>query len=442
MDISQVIDAGRWSAYQKSVLAITALAIVLDGFSNQALALAIPQLTRQWHVARDDFKWILVAGFIGMSVGTALFGMIGDRVGRRPTLIGCVLLFGVPTATIALIGGLPVLALLRFVAGLGLGGCLPNATALLAEVTPTRSRNIGVTSGILGIPIGGMIGGVVGAGLLPIYGWPVLFLVGGGMSIAVALVMTSMLPESPLFLARRPDRREDLARIMRRFGNPIDPHHRFVDSDAAPKAKGSVNLLFATVYRRDTVALWTAMFFSLFAAYGVLNWLPSILGEAGYSPTMTSASLTYFNIGGVPAALIGAACFNRFGSKASLLVMAGGSILATIWLGLIPLDPRGSSASFTLALILQGVFMNGMQTTMYALAAFVYPTDIRGAGVGWAVGVGRIGATVSPLVWAALLKAQGPAGFFFGIAGALAITFVGLALVRRHVPVAAREGGA
>ncbi len=433
--VGRLIDEGPWGAYQKAALVIAALAVILDGFDNQILSLAIPALIKDWGVVRDDFKWVLVVGFAGMAVGTPLFGMIGDRIGRRPTLIGCVTLFAAVTLAIAFVNGVPPLYLLRFLGGLGLGGAMPNAAALLAEVAPLRRRSIGVTAGIVGIPVGGTIAGLMAAQLLPLYGWRSLFLLGGAMPIVIALIMVVFLPESPRFLARRPHRSKELARTLRRMGREVDaddPVFQKVDEEKIQKV--SLGTLFASGYRRDTVGLWCAMIFNLTSVYGVVNWLPAILGEAGYPSSVTSNGLTVFNLGGVVAALAAAFCFSFFGSRKTLLFMAAGAVLASIGLSMTPLDPATDKTRLMVLLALQGGFLNGVQTLMYALGAFVYATDVRAAGVGWAVGVGRLGAIVSPLIGAALLARLGFSGFFMGIGLTMALSFASIALIVRHVP--------
>jgi len=432
--VGRLIDEGPWGAYQKAALVIAAMAVILDGFDNQILSLAIPALIKEGGVTRVDFKWVLVTGFAGMALGTALFGMIGDKKGRRPTLIGCVSLFAAATLAIAFVDGVPPLYILRFLGGLGLGGAMPNATALLAEVAPMRRRSIGVTAGIVGIPLGGTIAGFVAAELLPQYGWTSLFLVGGVLPIAIAIIMAIALPESPRFLARRPHRSKQLARTLQRMGRDVDaddPVFQKVEEEKIQKV--SLGTLFASGYRRDTVGLWGAMFFTLTSVYGVVNWLPAILGEAGYAPGMTSTGLLVFNLGGVVAALSAAFCFSIFGSRKTLLVMAAGAVAASIGLGMTPLDPAADKTQLLVLLTLQGGFLNGVQTMMYALGAFVYATDVRAAGVGWAVGIGRLGAIVSPLIGAALLKALGFSGFFQGIALTMALSFISIAIISRHV---------
>jgi AAHS family 4-hydroxybenzoate transporter-like MFS transporter len=433
-DISRVIDEGAWSSVQIAAVVIAALAIVLDGFANQALALSIPGMAKMWHVTPRDFKWVQVAGYAGQMIGTIGFGMVGDRIGRRPTLILCVLLFALPTIGIAFAHDMGPLYPLRLIGGLGLGGCMPNAAALLAELTPARYRPMAVTSGIVGIPLGGTLGGFL-AQWVPGDQWPNLYLIAGAVPIAIAAIMFFALPESPRYLATRENRKADLVKLMARFGIPIDPNLPAVDSLSKPAhVKVGVGALFSPAYLQDTVGLWGAMFFTLLSVYGVINYLPSILAGAHYPGSMTGTGLFWFNVGGIVAALGGAACFNRFGSKLSLAVLAVGAIAASAWLYFIPLDPTQSPTLLLTALFLQGGFINAVQTTMYALAAFVYPTEMRGAGVGWAVGFGRIGSIVSPLVGVYLMDAAGPHGFLGGFGITMTISLICLLSIRKHMP--------
>jgi AAHS family 4-hydroxybenzoate transporter-like MFS transporter len=436
VDISRAIDAGKWSNFQKLAIIIAAMAIILDGFANQALALSIPMLIKMWHVTREDFKWVQVVGYAGMAVGTIAFGIIGDKWGRRNTLMTCVLLFAVPTVLIAFVDNVPVLYPLRFIGGLGLGGCMPNATALLAELTPAKNRSIAVTCGIVGIPVGGTLGGYI-ASFVPAEHWQNLYLLSGAVPIVIAVIMFFVLPESPRYLAVRPERRGDLDKLMAKFGNPIPAGSEVIDNaDNVGKAKVKVSIgsLFAGDFRWDSIGLWGAMFFTLLSVYGVINWLPTILAQAHYPGSLTGSSLFWFNVGGVVAALSGAACFNRFGSKMALIVMAGGAVLASLWISIIPLDPTQSATTLLVAIALQGGLINGVQTVMYTLAAFVYPTEMRSAGIGWAVGVGRLGSIISPLVGIYLLDAAGPHGFFVGFAVTMACTLASILLIRRHMP--------
>lgn len=433
-DVSQVIDNGVWSAFQKATVIVGALAIVLDGFANQVLPLSIPMMVKMWGVARSDFQWVQAAGYAGMMIGTITFGMLGDRIGRKPTLIAGVLLFAVPTIAIALTHGLGPLYLLRFIGGMGLGGCMPNAAALTAEVTPARARPVAVSLSIAGIPAGGMIGGFIAA-RVPAEHWPTLYYLAGLAPLTIAVLMIAVLPESPRFLAVRPHRKADLVKLMARFDNPIDPNLPAVDSlERQAKAKVKMTDLFSKDYARDTTFLWGTTFFTLLSVFGVINWLPSILGQARYPGAMSGGAMMWFNLGGVVASMAAAAGFNRFGSKACLMTLAGGAVAASVALAFIPLDPAASPLPLLTALTLQGACINGVQTTVYALAAFVYVTEMRGAGIGWAVGIGRIGSIVSPVVGNALLEAFGPHGFFLGFGAAMFVSLACLALITHHMP--------
>jgi AAHS family 4-hydroxybenzoate transporter-like MFS transporter len=435
-DISRTIDEGAWSRYQILAVFIAALAIILDGFANQALPASIPMLIKMWGVKRDVFNIVSILGYAGMMLGTIVFGIVGDKAGRRPTLMVGVLLFALPTIAISLLGkgDTTSMAALRFIGGMGLGGCMPNAAALLAELTPARYRPMAVTSGIVGIPIGGTLGGFL-ASAVPAEHWQNLYLMAGLIPVAIAVIMFFVLPESPRYLAVREGRKADLVKLMAKFGNPIDPNLPAVDSlDKPAKIKVGVGALFSKEYFQDTVGLWGAMFFTLLSVYGVINWLPAILGAAHYPGPMTGTGLMWFNIGGIVAALGGAACFNRFGSKLSLAVLCVGAIASSAWLYTIPLDPTANPTTLLAALCLQGGFINAVQTTMYALAAFVYVTEMRGAGVGWAVGFGRIGSIVSPMVGSYLIDAFGPHAFFGGFGVTMCISLLSLMLIRKHMP--------
>src|SRR6185436_8762134 len=178
-DVGAILDEGEWSGYQKLLVAATALTIVLDGLDNQLLAVATPALMREWAVPRSAFASVIASGMVGMMIGGAIGGYIGDRVGRRVALLGSVISFGALTLLASLAGSVTMLAALRFLAGLGLGGAMPNAAALSSEYVPIRHRAFAVTLTIVCIPLGGTLAGLTGAQILPSYGWRTLFVVGG-----------------------------------------------------------------------------------------------------------------------------------------------------------------------------------------------------------------------------------------------------------------------
>ena len=210
-DVGSLLDDGHWSGYQKLLVGATALTIILDGLDNQLLGAAVPALMSEWGLPRPAFASVLAAGMIGMMIGGFIGGYIGDRIGRRLALLGSVVWFGLLTVLVAFADGVTTLIALRFVAGLGLGGAMPNAAALASEYVPLRRRPFAVTMTIVCIPLGGTLAGFTGALILPSYGWRALFLVGGILPLVLAAVLWKVLPESPRFLARQRARWPELA---------------------------------------------------------------------------------------------------------------------------------------------------------------------------------------------------------------------------------------
>ena len=164
IDVGALLDEARWSTYQKLLIVATASTIILDGLDNQLLGAAVPAMMREWTLKSPAFVPVQTAGMIGMMIGGAIGGVIGDRLGRRIALIGSVITFGVLTVFVSLSGGIGMLTALRFFAGLGLGGAMPNAAALSSEYVPIRQRPFAVTLTIVCIPLGGSLAGLVGPG--------------------------------------------------------------------------------------------------------------------------------------------------------------------------------------------------------------------------------------------------------------------------------------
>jgi AAHS family 4-hydroxybenzoate transporter-like MFS transporter len=179
LDVAAAIDDGAFTNYQKFVIAATASMIVLDGMDGQLLANAIPSMTREWNLPRTAFATASAAAPFGMMLGGVLGGMLSDRIGRKTALLGMVLVFAVPTLAAAFVNTIPMLTLARFVAGIGLGGAMPNAAALVAEFAPLGQRPLAITATIVCIPLGGFLGGLIAGQIVPIYGWRSLFVIGG-----------------------------------------------------------------------------------------------------------------------------------------------------------------------------------------------------------------------------------------------------------------------
>mgnify|MGYP006268322329 FL=1 len=434
IDAQALLDRGAWSGYQKLLIVATALTIILDGVDNQLLPNAIPTLIREWGHTRAEFTDALAIGPFGMMLGGLLGGYLGDRWGRRPALLASVLAFGAFTGALAFVHSIGVLAVLRFLAGLGLGGAMPNAATLSSEYVPVRNRPLAVTLTIVSIPLGGAIAGEVAALVIPTHGWRILFASGGLVSIGVGAALWWLLPESPTFLARHPQRWADLRHVLRKAGHVISDDVAFIAREQSQAASGSFVRLLSREFARDTVALWTAFFFGLMTYYVVVLLLPALLtgADLGFSQPTASRALAMWNYGGVVAAILGAVAMQRVGSQVAMLSMAGAAVVCGVALSVLPLDPARTT-TFLVLIALAGAFVNGVQTTMYALAAHIYPADVRSTGVGTAVAIGRIGNVLAAYAGSLAIDRGGPPGFFLTWSGFMLVVVLALAAVTRHV---------
>jgi MFS transporter, AAHS family, 4-hydroxybenzoate transporter len=433
IDVGSLLDQGRWSGYQKLLVVGTALAIILDGLDNQLLAAALPAIMREWSLPRAAFATVLASGMVGMMVGGATGGFIGDRIGRRGTLLGSVAAFGVLTVLVSFANGVAVLSVMRFLAGLGLGGAMPNAAALSSEYVPVRHRPFAVTLTIVCIPLGGTLAGLMGAQILPRFGWRMLFLVGGAVPLVLAAVLVSVLPESPRFLARQVTRWPELAALLRRLGHDVPDDTAFADAREKTVVRPSPRELLVPEFRRDTLALCASFFFCLLSVYIGTNWVPSMLTTAGFGAAVAGYGLTAFNLGGVVGAILGAILIGRHGSRATMLTMSAGAVAGAALLANVSIGAQSPLAVLAM-LAWTGGLINAVQTTMYALAAHAYPTGIRATGVGTAVAFGRIGGVVSPYAGAWALESGGPSLLFGVIAVTMTVVSAALASVRNHIP--------
>jgi AAHS family 4-hydroxybenzoate transporter-like MFS transporter len=433
VDIGQLLDRGRWGGYQTWLIFLTAVTIIFDGIDNQLLGISIPMIMKEWTVARAAFAPVVSLGYVGMMMGGAGGGLAGDRFGRRTALLGSMVVFGAMTLGAAFVPSVGALAALRLLAGIGLGGALPNAATLAAEYMPLKRRPLAVTIAIVCVPLGATLAGILGIRALPAVGWRMLFILGGVVPIVAAALLMLVMPESPRYLARHPARWPELVRLLRRMGHSQDDDTSFVDPREHVATRAPLSALFMRDIRGDTFALWGSFFFCLLAVYLGFSWLPAMLTGAGFTPAIASTGITAFNLGGVVGAITGGLVISRVGSRAAMLTMAAGAIAGAVTLSRMTIAPAESLITLLVMLTLTGGLINAVQTTMYALATNVYPSAVRATGVGTAVAVGRLGAILSGYAGAWALEYRGSVSYFVMMGAAMAMCFVALALVGRHV---------
>jgi len=406
MSGSSVEAATLWSWRSRGVLLLLALAILFDGVDNQVLGLVAPAILAEWQLDKGVFAPVLAVGQFGMMIGTLLGGLWGDRVGRKQALMCCVFLFGATTLAMSFVGTVEALFVLRLAAGIGMGGALPNAAALAAECTPARYRVLAVTTTIVCIPLGGVVGGALASEVLPTQGWRAMMQWAGVLPLALLLLLWRGLPNDV----------------------PRDP----MPVTASTEVVGQIRGLLSRDRRHDTLALWCAFGFCLMAIYASFSWLPTMLVETGRDIAEASRGLMYFNLGGVITALLAASLMTRYGSRRPFALMAGiAAALSMIFL-LSDIDSAPTELLLVVLALLGGC-INGVQTTLYALAAHLYPASIRATGIGAASSIGRLGGVSSAFFGAALLTAFGGAGFFVLLLVAMCVTLASLLVLRNHI---------
>lgn len=418
---------------------LASLAMILDGFDGQLIGFAIPAIIKDWGVPREAFSIAVATGLFGMAIGSMIAGYIADRIGRRLLLVCSVFLFGGATMLIGFAADVQGIALIRFFAGLGIGAALPCASTMTAEYTPQRLRTLAVTTTIICYPLGGMLAGLFAAQILPVFGWRSLFLVGGAIPMAYAVVLFFSLAESPRYLARVQRRWDELRALLARMSVDVPSGAGFHDGhdEAAGQQRGSLAALFTPERLRDTVGIWICFFATLLSIYSAFSWLPTMLTAEGLSPKLAGMGLTAYNLGGVIGAITCALVISRFGSRWPMMAFALLSAVSAF--ALKGIDITQHTETFLLGLGVHGLFINAVNCTAYALAAHLYPTFVRATGIASALSFGRFGAILSSFVGASVITAGGADAYLNLLGGAMLFSLLGLALVSNHVAPQARR---
>ncbi len=353
-------------------------------------------------------------------------------------LLASVFLFGAATLACAAAPGIPALTLYRFCTGIGLGGAVPNALALMAELTPARRRTMAVSAAVLGVPVGGMLGAGIAGVVLPAWGWQAMFVIGGGLPVLAAAVIYFLLPESPRFLALHPRRHPELLHLLHRLTGkpPRSGTNMSIERSSAGPSIPSVHLVSRSLLR-DTLGLWLVFATNMFVIYTFFSWSPVILGSLGLPLLESVRGSMVFNVAGLAGGALVAFIIARAGTRwpAAALALVGAGSLASLGLMLnkVSMTHSVDTRVVMTAIGFAGFSMIGIQTAAYRLSTHIYPTPVRASGVGWAAGLGRLGGILSSLTAGWLLKKFLAAGLFEILAGVVLFTFAGLLLINSHL---------
>jgi AAHS family 4-hydroxybenzoate transporter-like MFS transporter len=402
----------RLGGLQFRVAALCALVQMCDGYDVNSVGWAVPSLIREWHLPPSTFAMAFLWSSIGIMVGALLAGPIGDRFGRRPLLLGSLTIFGIASLLSAVVGSLSALSLLRFFTGVGIAGGFSGAAALSGDYAPHRLRATMIMVTFTGAPLGGFLGGQLVALLLAQWGWRMIFVLGGIFPLALVPVLALWLPESPRFLATKKKLSLRNATLLQRLDIAS------AQSDAIDVARGNpIWMLFGRGYALQTVLLWIIFFCSLLNLFLFAYWMPTVLNLIGISPAQAVFMASLRELGAIFAVLYLGLAIDRIGPERALAIhyAAGAVFIAVIALFALPY--------FVLCVVifLAGMTIIGSQTGVNGACGKLYPARMRTSGIGWALGIGRLGGIVAPVLGGYLLAVGLPPTRMFLVAGLFAL---------------------
>jgi MFS transporter, AAHS family, 4-hydroxybenzoate transporter len=402
LSLTAVVDDVPLSAYQLLIFSLCALIAMLDGFDTQAIGFVAPAIAAGLHVPISHFGAIFAAGLLGGLFGALIFGLLADRLGRKPVLVLTITVFAAGSLLTIRSSSAFELMACRFVTGLGLGGAMPSIISMTAEYAPRRLRATLVTTMFCGFPLGAVVGAIGVTKLLPLYGWRAVFIVGGALPLMLLPLVIAGMPESIRWLAAN-GRSRMIGRILARMTR-ADLWDGRAHFDESTPNRSNVAGLFGAGRAAGTVLLWITFFLSLLLVYLLVSWIPTLAQQTGREAGVGTLAAAALNFGGI----LGSVCFgrliDRFGpfSVVGLAYVLGSAIVVALGIG------TELSATIYWFAALVGFFCIGAQLCVVAIASGFYPIALRGTGIGWSMGVGRIGAIAGPLVGGWMIG--GPAG--------------------------------
>ena len=398
-----VIGAGPIGVTQITVFCVAVALNILDGFDVTSMSFTAHGIGEQLKIPPDQLGLVFSIALAGMMIGAMFIAPLSDVVGRRRVVLLSATAIGASMLATGFCNSLWQLVVLRLITGLGVGGMLASLAAITSEFTPEKYRSLAVVCVTAGYPLGATLGGFIAAPMIPLYGWHSVFFVGGGATLALVVVAYFLIPESLHFLAvKRPaNALEKFNAVLSRLGRPTLMELPNIPSDE--HAKANVFSLLSPARRRTTITLWLTFFFCFICLYFLLSWIPKLVILSGLSESQGVYASVAFNAG----ALLGVGCLGWLSARTSLSSLIGVFLLLGA-VGMLLFALFDGARMLISSLLAIGFLLQGGFTGLYAVAAKVYPTELRSTGVGWAIGIGRFGAVVGPYVGGILIARSVP----------------------------------
>jgi MFS transporter, AAHS family, 4-hydroxybenzoate transporter len=397
MNPKNLIDQSPLSRLQYTTIFICFLMNMLDGMDVMVISYTAPAIAKAWSISPEALGVVFSSGLIGMTVGAIFLAPLADKVGRKTMILISAILMGVTIFLTSYSLSISYLIFFRFVSGLGIGSMLASTAALTAEYTPNKTKDFWVSFVISGYPVGAVLSGLVAAKIIPLNGWQSMYQLAGIITLASLPFIIIFLSESlDFFLKSQPKNALNKA-------NKILTKMNFANIEALPvrsadKATKSIGALLTKEYKVPTLQLWLALFLSFATLYFLTSWIPKLATNAGLSMELAIYTGTVFNIGAFFGICVQGYFSSRFGLKKTIgvFLILTALLMATFkfYLG---------SKLLLLVFALLGFGIQGGFVGLYAVAARMYPTEFRTTGVGWSIGIGRLGGIIGPIIGGILI---------------------------------------
>jgi benzoate transport len=404
--VADVIDNGEVSSQQYLVIALCLLLNMLDGFDITAMAVVASSVSADLLITADKVGWIFSIALFGMMLGAMFLAPLSDIIGRRKIIIVSVLIIGLSVLATAMATSLSQFIVLRFLSGLAGGALLASQTALTAEYSSEKYRALSVSIVVAGYPLGAMMTSVVAGHIMPDFGWRGVFWFGGAVTLAMVVVALALIPESLKYLLdRRPANALARAnRILTRLKKQQLDELPEVARDHAETGPGLIEGMFKLVhdpYKRSTYVLWITFFLSFSTLYFLMSWVPKLMEHAGFTAAVGRQAFFMLNLGGVTGIFL----LGLLSTRVSLSRLVSSFMMTSAILMVVFAALPGEQTALIVVITLIGALMQGGFTGLFAIAAKIYPTEIRSTGIGWGIGLGRIGAVAGPAIAGYLIAA-------------------------------------
>jgi benzoate transport len=398
-DPREIIDQSRMTTAQIVVVAITVLLNAMDGFDVLSIAFASPGIAKEWGIAQTALGVVLSMELIGMAFGSIFIGGVADKVGRRPTLLVCLVVMagGMLGATTA--ASPTQLSIWRVFTGLGIGGMLSGTNAVVAEFSNKKWRSLCISLMVIGYPLGGTLGGMLASSLLARYDWRSVFYFGAGATAVLLPLMYFLIPESIHWLTRKQPHNalQRVNHALKRLGHMAVSSLPVVHESDRRKSVGDI---FSRGLIAVTLLVTAAYFLHIMTFYFILKWTPKIVADMGFPPSSAGGILTWANFGGALGGAVFGLLTARIGLKPLTIGILALTSVAVAVFGRTPPDLQTMAMLAAFA----GFFGNAGVSGLYSILAYAFPTHVRATGTGFVIGVGRAGAVLSPILAGYLLE--------------------------------------